>query len=234
MKEWNVPNTIANSLMLPLALLCAGAFFKYINLQVNLIQWVYFCLLYLWSSWMFQPDLDHEENRPGKYTFPSPWKTKYFLSEAIHFCFIPLKIIGLYRLFPVVKVVFFSPFEFLRICWLYLWVPYSTLLTHRGISHLPIIGALSRFLYLGIPWFLYKVLNHQEILTYRYFEEALKMLIPGWGRDLGVVDVLLTSIYLSDIFHSSVDLAESIVKGNRFCSFNNKSGLLAKIFIPGR
>lgn len=36
--------------------------------------------------------------------------------------------------------------------WYTLWLPYATLLRHRGVSHWPLLGTLTRIVYLALWW----------------------------------------------------------------------------------
>ena len=232
MITWNVPNTVANTFLTPVAISMAAAFFNYRGVSISSENWVIFTISYLWCSWLFTPDLDHEENPVGKYTFPFPWKTRGIIREFFHAIFKLLKPLGIYDFFEIFKKLVFTPFDVLRFIWMAYWKPYGLLLTHRGSSHLPIIGAFFRFVYLILPsYFLYSFFFQGKILSYRDLEVMGEWFIPAYGKGSLLIDVILTSVYISDILHSAVDLAESIVKGNKFCSKMNKSGLLAKIFL---
>jgi uncharacterized metal-binding protein len=87
----------------------------------------------------------------------------------------------------------------LRIC----WIPYAKLFRHRGLSHNPLLGPLSRLVYLGL-WaslvlaglhYLFEV----EIEFLRHWWEDLRG-TPLWALGLGLVlpneiHILLDKIY---------------------------------------
>ena len=57
------------------------------------------------------------------------------------------------KMFPPVSWVFGIP-------WVTYWLPYALFMKHRGISHTPILGTLTRILYAGpIVYIIYLLLN---------------------------------------------------------------------------
>jgi uncharacterized metal-binding protein len=169
-------------------------------LETTLIFWAVF----FYCSRFFQPDLDSTPNRPGMANFP--------LGKQL----MNIKLMkGLYIrsiMYPINRI------------WYVFWEPYAILLTHRGISHWPILGVLSRVYYIKLfaivacaasgtdtdilsPYF-------DPFTTLKFNNEFFSFVFP---------------IYLSDITHSTVDFWDSFKKGSRFCSQGIPRGLISKI-----
>ena len=85
-------------------------------------------IFYVWCSYFFQPDLDVRKMRPGMNTFPTG---STLLNSPI----------GL-LISPIQKLIAKS--------WYYLWQPYASIFTHRGITHWPVIGTFIRIAYLKL------------------------------------------------------------------------------------
>lgn len=193
-----------------------------------------FIAIYIYSSWIFSPDLDHPEFRPGKHSFPFPGYTRTWIKAVLHKCFTFLKPLGFYRLWEPFRWIVFTPLNALRWIWNQLWIPYAYLLTHRGISHLPVIGLLTRLLYLwGIIKILIFFIPHSNF-SYEYLVRDWKWMLPKMIDGRLYINSILLPIYISDILHSLVDAIESFIKGTRFCSYEQRTGLLARIFHPRR
>jgi len=230
--EWNVCNKIANMALFPVAIAAGVYFIPDLGFDLDPVKFLIFSVVYIYASWFFSPDLDHEENRPGKHTFPLPWKTRTLLREGIHLFCLMLKPIGLYRLVNPLKAVIFAPLNLLKTIWWYFWMPYAELLTHRGVSHIPVFGTLTRLVYLLTPYFLYLFLFEGKVFSYGEIREEIMNLVPYLGNPSKEMMVILVPIYLADIFHSLVDGLEAMIKGHRFCSKRNKRGLLARVLNP--
>lgn len=165
--------------------------------------------VYMYCSAFFQPDLDHPENRPGKHTFPFPSSIKNF---------------G----FGQYLKTFASPINLL---WNILWQPFANLLTHRGISHLPILGLWLRIWYLMGVVFLFEMIltpfGLKGVIPV-VFKAWLASFFP-WEKGFGSLGfyLLCFPIFISDIFHSLGDYIESYLKGTSYVSQTAKRGYLA-------
>lgn len=173
---------------------------------------LYSTLFYCYCSTFFQPDLDQAQHRPGKHSFP-------FGSTILH--------TGPGRFLRAVSWPF-------NRAWYYMWHPLGMLFTHRGIIHWPIIGVWVRVLYL-YAWYIFfeGVAMRLGIYTHhmRIFEYWLQGFFP-WSASFGTVGfyVFCLPVFISDLFHSAVDLYESNKKGSSFCPQTMRRGLLSKVF----
>jgi len=80
----------------------------------------------------------------------------------------------------------------------FLWHPYARIFKHRGLSHVPIFGTLTRVLYL-------LMVAGIVVLIVR-FAFGLRVSLPALERtDLGLVLALGTGLCLSDLLHIAVD-----------------------------
>lgn len=156
---------------------------------------VVFVAIYYYSSRYFNPDLDQEILRPGMRTFPIGKK----LSRSIPG-------LGL-MLWPINRA------------WYYLWHPYGFLMTHRGVSHWPLMGTLTRVLYV------FGVVNLISILLSQY--TVYNLALPNLGLDEDLI-MILSPLILSDINHFIVDMYDSKRKGNGFIQGVRK-GLIGRI-----
>ena len=172
----------------------------------------YSTLFYCYCSTFFQPDLDQDQHRPGKHSFP-------FGSTVLHT----------------------GPGRFLRALswpvnrvWYWLWHPFGMLFTHRGMIHWPVLGVWLRIMYL-YAWYIFfeGILMRMGLYRgeMRLFEYWIQAFFP-WSESFGTVGfyVFCLPVYISDLFHSSVDLYESYKKGSAFCAQTMKRGILAKIY----
>lgn len=181
-------------------------------------------LVYIWCSRFFQPDLDHELNRPGKTTFPFGETATKATSAFLKHLYLPIfkrKNSAHYANATVYGIL--APISTL---WFYFWAPYATLLTHRGLSHWPIIGVLTRVYY--IHFFVLTL----EVMFQTKFPAITAVLESFYfwkGLSTNFV-IICVPIFISDIFHSAGDGVESIIKGNSFCPPGIKRGLLSKLF----
>ena len=165
--------------------------FDFSSIQSSLI----FFVVFFYCSRFFQPDLDGTPNRPGMSNFP-------FGQYIMDFRFLSIKVRNI--MYPINRV------------WYFLWEPYAILLTHRGISHWPILGTLTRVCYLSIllPLFQLELNFLIEIFT---------------NYNDGLFYIVALPIYLSDIIHFLVDLWDSVKIGKPFCSRGIPRGLIARI-----
>jgi len=178
------------------------------------------CLLSTWfycySSTFFQPDLDGEW-RPGQKGFPlGKWVFKYPWGNTL-----------MIVLHPINRL------------WFYFWHLYAVLLTHRGISHWPVIGVWTRVGYIWSHVLLARYLMgyfgyYQADLDYFLFvvEKWCSSFFP-WNEEFGTAGFYLFSlpVYLSDIAHASVDFFESRAKGKPFVPTLAKRGVLYKLIV---
>lgn len=184
---------------------------------------LYSCLIYIWVSRFFQPDLDQHPNRPGKGSFPfGQTVTNAIIS---FFGVLSGSLTKRSKSKYLANLTIYGPIVPISLAWYHLWTPYALLLTHRGLSHWPIIGTLSRIGYLhllvlileGITMTKFPALS--GFLTRFYF----------WKGVSPEFFLYCAPVFISDIFHSAGDLTESLIKGYSFCPPAIKGGWIAKI-----
>ena len=180
-------------------------------------------LFYIWCSRFFQPDLDHDTNRPGKSTFPFGETVTKSCAAFLKSLYLP--IFGRGKSAYYSNITVYGILTPLSTIWFYFWAPYAALLTHRGMSHWPILGTLTRI------WYMHAAVIFLEIL----FQTSLPSLTRPleafyfWKGIDPLFFVVCAPVYISDIFHSAGDLVESISKGYSFCPPAIKRGLISKI-----
>lgn len=224
--SFNIDNVKINRILTPIIYLLALVF-KWLSHGRNIsihdflsdTDALLICLIptgiYFFSSRFFQPDLDQTPNRPGKYSFPISTEAIQILANLFNWT------LGV-RKGTTNRAVHFliRPISF---TWYVLWEPYALMLTHRGVSHWPIIGTLTRFGYLfGI---IYLIDSHFGLgidLPYN------KIFFINMS-DKEFIYLYLLPVYLSDIIHSSVDFMESTIKGYDFCAPRNERGYISRI-----
>jgi hypothetical protein len=173
----------------------------------------YSTLFYCYVSTFFQPDLDQDTHRPGKFGFP--------LGTTISNAGIGRFIRWL--TWPINRV------------WYYLWEPFGALFTHRGVVHWPIIGVWLRIIYLYAWYIFFEGLAMRfgfyspKMRIFEYWCQAFFPTTQGFGT-VGFY-VFCLPVFIADIFHSSVDLYESYKKGNSFCPQTMKKGLVYRFLI---
>lgn len=194
--------------MLPIAIAVYYFFMERSSVAFSARDLVIYSLTYLYCSTFYQPDLDQEVNRPKKEYFPH--------GESI-------------TKLPYFKKWVSKLFRPINRAWYYYWQLYGNLLTHRGMSHWPILSVVLRNSYLFLPViFLDRVVDHYLIdLAMDYYKESLPWNTNFKGH-LFIVYVL--PVYMSDINHILIDFIESKMKGNDFCPPKLKRGYLAKLF----
>jgi len=80
----------------------------------------------------------------------------------------------------------------------FLWHPYARAFKHRGLSHVPIFGTLTRVLYL--------LLVAGVVVLIVRVAFGLRVSLPAFERtDLGFVLALAVGLCLSDLLHIAVD-----------------------------
>lgn len=174
-------------------------------------------LVYWFSSNYFQPDLDVRKNRPGMGHFPiGRWTQTWKIGRFLRFLVYPIN-----RL------------------WYYFWQPYASLLTHRGVGHLPIIGTWVRVGYLWVGCIIFsKILLYFsiELKSLVIFINFLENFFPFSENFLKIDWVLFCfPIYLTDLVHIGVDFRDSQRAGYSFCPPEIPRGLITKTikFIKG-
>jgi uncharacterized metal-binding protein len=198
-------------------LIFIGSFLLFTAFQNNWLDNLYrsslFLVIYAFASAFIQPDLDQSVQRPGKTTFPlGQLKNKKFGEFVFNI------------LYPLNRI------------WYYFWHPYGMLLTHRGISHWPILGTLTRAGYVILVLKSLKVLipsiNVNEIINY------LDLYFPIYDHkfQLPVFSIFwatyLLPVFVSDFIHFVVDLFDSIRNNTRFASYAHDPGLIKQVFNP--
>lgn len=110
----------------------------------DLNQFISITLGYFFGSYWMSPDLDHIENRPGKYSFPIKPIVKALRTAS--------KSGGragalLFALPLVLAETFHGVFNAV---WRMMWQPFAAAVTHRGIIHMPVIGTLLKWYWLAL------------------------------------------------------------------------------------
>ena len=241
-------NFKANLLLTPVALLFYKLIISFIDFKgvhFDMSLGLVFILIYIYSSRFYQPDLDHRINRPGKAHFPLGKNISVFLMSEK------------YSLGGVIKIFSFIQVWTARF-WYWYWQPFTFFVTHRGITHIPVIGTAVRsiYMYLGI-----------NLLIMAHVFTSSIMIKMGKSYDPGIISFLFSSlglipfekilipikiffksasflsgvdgyflkyclpIYISDLIHELVDLYDSIRRGKAYCSTPSSDwGLIKKIF----
>lgn len=230
---WNINNVTVNIYLLPIYAIAQyiymknnGYSFNYLDLLNPLSSGIgvviISSLIYVYSSMFFQPDLDQHPNKPGKGTFPLGETAFDVVSTAM----VPLAG-GKGR----AKKLLYSLIWPLNRVWFWLWAPYGWLLTHRGISHWPVVGVLTRVGYLQlILWFINLFCSKAfgAPLVDASFLEGFYFWNLGPG-EMKIFFVFYFPVYLSDFCHSAVDFLESTVKGFNFCPPRIPRGAISKM-----
>jgi len=184
---------------------------------------IFSCLVYIWASRFFQPDLDQHPNRPGKGSFPFG---KTVTNAVIAFFNVILRgAVKRSQSKYLATLSVYGPIAPLSLLWFHLWTPYALLLTHRGLSHWPIIGTLSRVGYLHLTLIVIQAVLQTEFPQVELFIKRFYF----WKGVSPEFFLLCAPVYISDILHSSGDMVESMVKGYSFCPPAIKGGLISKI-----
>jgi uncharacterized metal-binding protein len=179
----------------------------------SIIRAMIFVFLYAFASAFIQPDLDQSVSRPGRTTFPLGQFKNTNLGENLFNILYPLNRI-----------------------WYYFWHPYGLLLTHRGISHWPILGTLTRAGYiLGIAWGLGHFL---PFVHFGFIIDYLKLYFPTeYNRThFAALSIFWFSFvcpfFVSDVVHFLIDFFDSIRNNTRFGSYAHEPGALKQILNP--
>lgn len=92
------------------------------------------------------------------------------------------------------------------------WKPYAKLFRHRGVSHWPVIGTLTRLAYLtGLFWLMWVIL---ELIIWWHAIEVRAWSLPGWV----VVGSggFVAGLVLSDCLHWLADRKVFAIKRRRW------------------
>lgn len=176
--------------------------FYYINFNIQIA--FFGTIVYLFASAFFQPDLDLDYSRPGMTTFPIGFPIKNRKIKSL------LNVL----LYPINRI------------WYYFWHPYGQALTHRGISHYPIIGTFTRFFYIQIFIWIYELLFKAQTIN------LLNFVYEGFFSFNKLWIILILPVFISDIIHFLVDYYDSIKNGTRFSSYAHKPGIILQIINP--
>lgn len=215
--KWNINNVSVNVYFSPIFVVIQYFILKkFTPLDTVALNLLISLVVYIFSSMFFQPDLDQHPNKPGKETFPLGTYLFPITSQIISSVFM----IGVKRARRILYCFLWPINRF----WFYFWMPYGILLTHRGISHLPIIGVLTRIYYLKILFFFVSFSSIVELNSFlnNFFFWNLE-------GDYQNFIIFCLPVFLSDFFHILIDFIESKVKGFDFCPPKIPRGLIAKI-----
>lgn len=220
-KSWNIKNYSINYLLAPLYFIFTFIILKklyhyqsWTGLNLNsagslaLVSTFFYCYV----STFFQPDLDQEIHRPGKHAFPFGDK------------------IGKVKLGSILRDLV-KPITFV---WYWAWHPYGKLVTHRGASHWPVWGVWMRVAWVFVIYLfvegVYFALELPMPKYLYYWKYWMKAFFP-WNPEFNTIVfwLLCFPVYIGDIFHSAVDLGESLSKGVPFCSHLHKRGLIIRL-----
>lgn len=181
--------------------------------------------IYIFSSRFYNPDLDHRDRRPGMAHFPL----------GSYLCKNLMSLYG--KSNGALKVLLFIPVQSQRIItlvWFYLWQPLTFLITHRGITHWPIIGVIFRNSYLLLLVFLLDLGLNNEItqnILDQFKQIYLFFLEPAvTGKFSLMFMIYIFPVYTSDIIHSSVDAYDSLINRTSFCPQGIPRGFFATVF----
>lgn len=228
-KQWNLSNVKINLLMTPLAIGVFSYFGKmHLHKTVGIGNYslssylLLTTILYMWCSRFFQPDLDHDDNRPGKGSFPIGVTPIKGIRSLLRILIYPLfkKDASDYAYY-----LSFGPMIAMSTIWNYFWAPYAFVLTHRGLSHWPIIGTMTRIWYLQFFFSTVAVLLGTEFIELNKVFDGFSF----WKQVNEYTYYVAIPIYTSDLFHSFGDLVESKIKGFSFCPPGIRRGPIAVV-----
>lgn len=194
-------------------------------------QLAVFMAVYLYSSHYFQPDLDHPQNRPGQGHFPLGKSGKKVYTAL-------LGVVGLKNGRGKSRNLlnfFMLPLTAVNRAWFYLWQPYAWALTHRGISHWPVLGTTTRLGYLWL-W-----LEAAKVFSFGGQNTSYWGLVNGaqgalesafvWSPAAGSLGffVFAAPVYVCDLLHWAVDYFDSLKQGLPFCPRGIPRGFVARM-----
>lgn len=228
-KSWNWSNVKINLYALPLVM---GFFFWIANKFPSIVgysyedksKYVFFiALVYAWCSRFFQPDLDHDDNRPGKGSFPigvAPTNAWFKFLQTIM-----TPVLGKKYASNVAFALSHALLIGMSKVWNAMWIPYAFMTTHRGVSHWPIIGTIMR---VGYVYLTAMLIMKGLALDTKVLEEIMKGFFFWENINIYTIYVAVP-IYACDIMHSFGDLIESRIKGFDFCPPKVRRSPLAKL-----
>ncbi len=96
----------------------------------------------------------------------------------------------------------------------FIWKPYSLFFSHRGVSHLPIIGSMLRLFYLVVVFSLFYLLIY--LFSVKFFPES-KNYFKSITFDISILESpffvsFLVGLFLSEIIHIITDMVYSFFK----------------------
>lgn len=218
-KNWNISNISVNNYLSPLyfaLILGVGNYYKFSEpMHLAVIS----TIIYVLSSSFFQPDLDQHPEKPFASTFPVG-------SIGLDVMSALLKPIA--RTSKKAKFISYKLIAPINRAWFYFWAPYGILLTHRGVSHLPIIGVLTRIYYIKAMIMSMNILL-LEVGYSPFINDGILDAFFFWENGIGE-DFLVycLPVYVSDFCHSAVDFMESKIKGYDFCPPAIPRGVISK------
>jgi len=142
----------------------------------------------------------------------------YYLQPESFTGFVSGYLIGTFFLSPDNDIYHSKPnkrWKFLR----FIWLPYTKIFSHRGISHLPVVGLAVRLAYILILLFLLVCLF--ALPVYIYDSELMLGLLERYGLDgrnaLSLLKMPFTvsffiGLLLAEIVHITTDVVYSTVK----------------------
>lgn len=92
----------------------------------------------------------------------------------------------------------------------FIWIPYTKVFKHRGVSHSLLWGTLTRLGYLA----LWAVLIGAA-LSYLNLWTVSVTRLPWTKLDVGLVGILLAGLWLPNILHALVDRVDSLLPRRR-------------------
>ncbi len=232
-KKWNINNVTVNIYLLPIYILAQIVYLKNLGISFSSFDLLsplgsgtgivfVSSSIYVYSSMFFQPDLDQHPEKPGMGTFP--------LGENM-FNVTATAMAGVLKTKARAKKVLYGLVWPLNRFWFYFWAPYGILLTHRGISHMPIVGVLTRVYYIKGIIFLINTFSIQYIGIQLINADILDGFL-FWELDPSEYHgfiLFYLPVYLSDFCHTAIDFMESKIKGYDFCPPRIPRGVISKI-----
>lgn len=129
---------------------------------------------YFFGSYWLSPDLDHIENRPGKFSFP----IKPLLKILRHIHGTGGRAGRVLFAVPLALAEVFH--GTLNAVWRMMWQPFASMVTHRGIIHWPVIGTL-------LKWYWIAVLAYAISKLCILIPQTLS---PNWVHAINIQDML--------------------------------------------
>lgn len=96
----------------------------------------------------------------------------------------------------------------------FVWIPYTKIFKHRGVSHSVLFGPLTRLCYLG----LIAVFMAWGLSYFKLWSSPIAQLVSS-PLDLRLVGILASGLWLPNILHTVVDHLHSILPRRRRRSY---------------